>query len=136
MIESSIQYKILPDRIRDGPQIPDRISVDEWLREMPDFACECQPSQWVRNREGLAELSSTYYAFSLFRKNAVDVEVETCEVVAHQDQCTIAERADVDLRRGTRVQTPNVAKAYGRFVPFPGQDDCLKSGENLARPTA
>jgi hypothetical protein len=43
-IESSIQYKIFPDRIRDGPQIPDGISAGEWLREMPEFACDCQPS--------------------------------------------------------------------------------------------
>ena len=47
MIESGIHYKIFPDRIRDGPQIPDCISVDEGLREMPEFACDGQPSQWV-----------------------------------------------------------------------------------------
>jgi len=47
MIESGIQYKILPDRIRDGPQIPDGISAGEWLREMPELACDCQPPQWV-----------------------------------------------------------------------------------------
>ena len=47
MIESGIHYKILPDRIRDGPQISDCISVEEWLREMPEFAGDCQPSQWV-----------------------------------------------------------------------------------------
>jgi hypothetical protein len=47
MVESGIQYKIVPDRIRDGPQIPDGISAGEWLREMPEFACDCQPSQWV-----------------------------------------------------------------------------------------
>jgi len=46
MIESGIQYKIVFDRIRDGPQIPDGISTGEWLREMPKFACDCQPSQW------------------------------------------------------------------------------------------
>jgi len=136
MIESDIHDKIFPDRIRDGPQIPDCISVDEWLREMPEFACDCQPSQWVRNREGLAELSSAYCAFSLFGKNAVDVEVETCEVVTHQDQRTIPERADVKFRRGTRVETANVAEAYGRFVAHPGQYDCLKSGEDLAGATA
>jgi len=45
MIEPGIHYEIVPDRIRDGPQIPDCISVDEWLREMPEFACDCQPSQ-------------------------------------------------------------------------------------------
>jgi len=136
MIESGIHYKIFSDRIRDGPQIPDCISVGEWLREMPEFACDRQPSQWVRNRKGLAELSSAYYAFSLFGKNPVDVEVETCEVVTQQDQCTIPERADVDFWRGTRVETANVAKAYGRFVPLPRQYDCLKSGEDLARATA
>ena len=136
MIESDIHDKIFPDRIRDGPQIPDCISVDEWLREMPEFACDCQPSQWVRNREGLAELSPTYYAFSLFGRNAVDVEVGTCEVVTQQDQCTIPERADVDFRRGTRIETANVAQAYGRFVTLPGQYGCLKSGEDLARATA
>jgi hypothetical protein len=47
MVESGIQYKIFPDRIRDGPQIPDGISAGEWLREVPEFACDCQPSQWV-----------------------------------------------------------------------------------------
>ena len=52
--------------------------------------------------------------------NAVDVEVETCEVVTHQDQRAIPERADVDFRRGTRVETANVAEAYGGFVPLPG----------------
>ena len=40
MIESGIQYKIFPDRIRDGPQIPDGISAGEWLREVPEFACD------------------------------------------------------------------------------------------------
>jgi hypothetical protein len=39
-----------------------------------------------RNRESLAELSSAYYAFGLFGKNPVDVEVETCEAVIQQDQ--------------------------------------------------
>ena len=136
MIESDIHNKILPDRIRDGPQIPNCISVDEWLREMPEFACDCQPSQWMRNREGLAELSSAYSAFSLFGKNAVDVEVETCEVVTQQDQCTIPERADVDFRRGARVETANVAEANGRFVSLAGQYDFLKSGEDLAGTTA
>ena len=47
MIESGIQYKIFPDRIRDSPQIPDCISADEWLREMPEFAGDCQPTEWV-----------------------------------------------------------------------------------------
>ena len=47
MIESGIQYKIFPDRIRDGPQIPAGISAGEWLREVPEFARDCQPSQWV-----------------------------------------------------------------------------------------
>ena len=47
MIESGIHHKIFPERIRDGPQIPDCISVDEGLREMPEFACDCQSSQWV-----------------------------------------------------------------------------------------
>jgi hypothetical protein len=47
MIESSIQYEIFPDRIRDRPQIPDGISAGEWLREVPEFSCDCQPSQWV-----------------------------------------------------------------------------------------
>jgi hypothetical protein len=44
MIKSGIQYKVFPDRIRDGPQIPDGISVCEWLREVPEFTCYCQPS--------------------------------------------------------------------------------------------
>ena len=47
MIESGIQYKIFPDRIRDGPQIPNGISAGEGLREVPEFACDCQPSQWA-----------------------------------------------------------------------------------------
>ena len=47
MSESGIHHKIFPERIRDGPQIPDCISVDEGLREMPEFACDCQSSQWV-----------------------------------------------------------------------------------------
>src|SRR5579864_87888 len=47
MIESSIDYKIFPDRVRDGPQIPEGISAGEWLREVPEFACDCQRSQWV-----------------------------------------------------------------------------------------
>jgi hypothetical protein len=47
MIESGIQDKIFPSRIRSGPQIPDRISTGEWLREVPEFACDRQPSQWV-----------------------------------------------------------------------------------------
>ena len=47
MIEAGIQYKIVPDRIRDGPQIPDGIFAGEWLREMPEFACDHQPSQGV-----------------------------------------------------------------------------------------
>ena len=47
MIESRIHYKIFPDRVRDGPQIPNSIFVGEWLREMPEFGCDCQPSQWV-----------------------------------------------------------------------------------------
>src|SRR6202035_4147665 len=63
-------------------------------------------------------------------------KVETCEVVTQQDQCTIPERADVDFRRGTRVETANVAEAYGRFLPLPGQYDRLKSGEDLAGATA
>jgi len=77
-------------------------------------------------------LSSADYAFSLFGENAVDVEVETCEIVTQQDQCTIPERADVDFWRGTRIETANVTKAYGGFVPLPGQYDSLKSGEDLA----
>jgi hypothetical protein len=47
MIETGIHYKIFPDRIRDGPQIPDGISAGEWLREMPELACDRQPSQGV-----------------------------------------------------------------------------------------
>ena len=81
-------------------------------------------------------MSSAYYAFRLFGKNAVEVEVETCEVVTHQDQGTILERADIEFRCGTRVETANVAEAYGRFVPLPGQYDCLKSSEDLAGATA
>jgi hypothetical protein len=68
----------------------------------------------------VAELSSAYDAFSLFLKHAVDLEVGTCEVVAHQDQRTIPERADVEFRRQTCVETSNVAEAFGRFVPLPG----------------
>ena len=45
MIESGIHYKSFPERIRDGPQIPDCISASQWLREMPEFACDCQPPQ-------------------------------------------------------------------------------------------
>ena len=47
MIEAGIQYKIVPDRIGDSPQIPDGIFAGEWLREMPEFACDRQPSQGV-----------------------------------------------------------------------------------------
>jgi hypothetical protein len=47
MIESGIQYKVFPDRIRDGPQIPDGISAGEWLREVPELACNRQLPQWV-----------------------------------------------------------------------------------------
>jgi hypothetical protein len=47
MIESGIQGKIFPSRIRDGPQIPDGISAGEWLREVLEFSCDRQPSQWV-----------------------------------------------------------------------------------------
>ena len=47
MIEPGVQYKIFPDWIRDGPQISDGISAGEWLREMPELACNRQPSQWV-----------------------------------------------------------------------------------------
>lgn len=47
MIESGIQYKVFSDRIRGGPQITDCIPAGEWLREMPEFACDRQPSQWV-----------------------------------------------------------------------------------------
>jgi len=47
IIESGIQYKIFPDRIRNGPQIPNGISAGEGLREVPEFACDCQPSQWM-----------------------------------------------------------------------------------------
>ena len=47
MIESDIHDKSFPDRIRDGPQIPDGISAGEWLREVPEFACDYQPSQGV-----------------------------------------------------------------------------------------
>jgi hypothetical protein len=42
MIESGIQYKIFPDRIQDGPQIPDGMSAGEGLREMPEFDCDRQ----------------------------------------------------------------------------------------------
>ncbi len=77
-------------------------------------------------------MCATYYAFGLFGKNAVDVDVKTCEVIAHQDQRAILECADVELRRGTRVETADVAEAYGRSVPLPGQYDCLKSSEDLA----
>jgi len=98
MIESGIHYKSFPNRIRDGPQITDCISVDKWLREMPELASDGKPSQWVRNRKGLAELSSAYSAFRLFGKDAVDIQVEACEVVTQQDRCTIAECADVDFR--------------------------------------
>jgi hypothetical protein len=45
MIEAGIQYKIVPDRIRDGPQISDGIFAGEWLGEMPEFACDHQPCQ-------------------------------------------------------------------------------------------
>ena len=47
MIESGIQDKIFPSRIRDGPQVPDGILAGEWLREVPEFARDCQPFQWV-----------------------------------------------------------------------------------------
>ena len=47
MIESDIHYKIFPDRMRHGPQIPEGISAGEWLREMPEFVGDRQPSQWV-----------------------------------------------------------------------------------------
>ena len=47
MIESDIHYEISLDGIRDRPQIPNCIFVDEWLREMPEFACDRQPPQWV-----------------------------------------------------------------------------------------
>ena len=47
MIESGIPYKIFPGPIRDGPQGPDGIAAVEWLREVPEFACDCQPSQGV-----------------------------------------------------------------------------------------
>ena len=84
----------------------------------------------------LSELSSAHDAFRLFGNDAVDVEVETCQVVTHQDQCTILERPDVKFRRETRVETANVAEAYGSFVRLPGQYDCLKSGEHLTGATA
>ncbi len=80
-------------------------------------------------------MSSAYYAFRLFGKNAVDVEVETCEVITHQDQGTIPERADVEFRCGTRIEAADVAEAYGRFVLLAGQYDCLKSGKDLAGAT-
>jgi len=47
MIESGIQYKVFPDRIRDGPKIPDSISASERLGKVPEFTCDCQPSQLV-----------------------------------------------------------------------------------------
>src|SRR5258708_39130653 len=52
MIESGIHYKSFPNRIRDGPQITDCISVDKWLREMPELASDGKPSQVVRNLKG------------------------------------------------------------------------------------
>jgi hypothetical protein len=47
MVEAGIQYKMFHDQILDGPQIPGRIFAGEWLRKMPEFACDRQPSQGV-----------------------------------------------------------------------------------------
>jgi hypothetical protein len=76
--------------------------------KLPVSGCvKCRSSPATVSRPGGCEIERVWpncprrmMPLVCSEKHAVDVEVETCEVVAHQDQRTIPERADVEFRRG------------------------------------
>jgi hypothetical protein len=85
---------------------------------MPKLSSHRKRPHQMRDGESLTELSAANDAIGLFRKDAVDVEVEATEVIAHQDQHTIPERADVDLRRRAFVKAADVTQAHRRLIVF------------------
>ena len=120
MIDSGIQYKIFLTGYETAHKFPTAFLL-------VSGCVKCQSSPATVSRPSECEIERVWpncprriTPLVCSEKNAIDVEVETCEVVTHQDQCAIPERADVDFRRGTRVETANVAEAYGRFVPLAG----------------
>jgi hypothetical protein len=40
VIESCVEDKIGTRRVGHGPQIPDCVAAQKWLREVPDFSCQ------------------------------------------------------------------------------------------------
>ena len=100
---------------------------------MPELPGNRKRSQRVRYRERLAELAASNRPLGLLGEDPVDIEMKASEILADQKQGALAKGSNIDFRRGTLIQPPNVARAQGRHMSFSVQRNHLGSGEHLSR---
>ena len=67
----------------------------------------------MRNRQGLAELSAASAFSYLFRSNSICIDVKAPEIVAHQQQCALTGRSNIQVRSGTPVKAAEIADCDG-----------------------
>jgi hypothetical protein len=133
VIEARIDYEVFPQRIRCGPQIPDRISVRQRLREVPYLARDGELGDRMRDRERLGKLRPPRLGLIvlLLRHQAIHVEVKTTQIVTQQDRRALDERAEVELRRRAGIEPPQVLARDRWPLVVARQNDCL---HGLRRP--
>ena len=106
------------------------------LCEVPYLARNGELADRMRDRERLRKLRSPHLSFIVLLLNheAIQVEVKTTQVVTQQDGCALDERAEVELRRGAGIKTPQVLAGDRRPPIVAWQDDRLHACEDLSRP--
>jgi len=83
--------------------------------------------------ECLAELCPAHSVFGLFGHDSVQIEMEASHIVAYQEKSALTECADVDLRRGTLMQPPDVTGRDRRMAFLALQQNRLYAQLQLRR---
>src|SRR6266702_723373 len=133
VVESRIHDKIGTSRVGYSPEVPGRIAVKERLREVPDFSCQRESLQRMRDRKRLPVLRPPDNSLRLLVEDSVGVKMKTEQVAAHENQSRLIRRADVDVRGGPRVDGPKVTHRDRRANFVPGKQNALRAHRDSAR---
>lgn len=99
---------------------------------MPDLAGKSELSESTRNRQGLAELRSTYNALSLIGEDRVRIDVKAVQIFTEKNRSRLSKSANVEFGRNARVNPPRIANRHCRSR-FPTRiKKSLRACEDLA----
>src|SRR5215472_166424 len=132
VIETAINHEVPAYRAGKGPKVSHSIAAQERLREMPDFAGQCELSERMRNGKGLPELRPMHLGHDLLGEYSIDIDMKAVKIVAQKNRSRLAKSAKIQFGRGTGVKPARVADGNRgpRIVAL--IDDALQAREDFA----